>query len=356
MRKLSILLLTGLTACIMSAPPLSAQTCAEKTGRVERNPYRSQIVQTNMYYSVYLPPCYDTTTARYPVIYLMHGSNEDDGEWVRLGLPGVLDSGIADGTMPPVIAVMPFGEWIANENQFDRVSWANVFLEELMPLAEKSYRIDTRRETRAIGGISRGGFWALQLAFRHPDLFSAVGGHSAFLDDYHVPPEFNPLRLATDAPGLDTLRIWLDRGKDDYAAPGLDLMDERLKARGIPYQYTVYPEGQHYVTYWKQHVSEYLRFYVENWKVQTSSVIPAFATNTPNTPIGATRESSLPTPEPGGVYLFLPAVVFPSLQTGLPGDTLRAIATGGADNKLVLDESAAAALKGYGLTLNPAIQ
>ncbi|MBI5671394.1 MAG: CapA family protein [Chloroflexi bacterium] len=356
MRKFLALLLAITTACVMAAPSLSVPVCAETAGRVERNSYRSQIAETNMYYSVYLPPCYDQTSTRYPVIYLMHGSNEDDGQWVRLGLPEVLDAGVADGTMPPVIAIMPFGEWIANENRFDRVSWANVFLEELMPLAEQSYRIDTRRETRAIGGISRGGFWALQLAFRHPDLFSAVGGHSAFLDDYHAPPEFNPLRLATSAPGIDRLRIWLDRGKDDYAAPGLDLMDERLKERGVPYQYTVYPEGHHYLTYWKQHVADYLRFYVEDWQGQTRPALPLLATNTPNVSVGATRASLLPTPQPGGVYLFLPVVVFPSLQTTIPADTLRLIAAGGAADKLVLDESAAAALQGYGVALSPAIQ
>lgn len=356
MRKFLAFLLAITTACVMAAPSLSVQACNETSGRVERNAYRSEIARTNMYYSIYLPPCYDQTTARYPVIYLMHGSNEDDGQWVRLGLPEALDADIADGSMPPVIAVMPFGEWIANENQFDRVSWANVFLDELMPLAEKSYRIDARRETRAIGGISRGGFWALQLAFRHPDMFSAVGGHSAFLDDYHAPPEFNPLRLATSAPGLDRLRIWLDRGKDDYAAPGLDLMDERLKARDIPYQYTVYPEGQHYLTYWKQHVADYLRFYVEAWQGQTQPALPVLATNTPNAAVGTRHASSLPTPAPGGVYLFLPAVVFPSLQTTLPGDMLRLIAAGGAADKLVLDESAAAALQGYGVALNPAVQ
>src|SRR5690606_8114985 len=160
-------------------------------------------------------------------------SNEDDGQWVRLGLPEVLDQAIADGAFPPMIAVMPFGEWIANQNQFDTVSWENVFLTELMPLVESAYRIDARRETRAIGGISRGGFWALEIAFRHPDLFSAVGGHSAFLDPDHAPDDYNPLDLALNAPGLESLRIWLDRGADDYAAPGLELMDERLAQRGI---------------------------------------------------------------------------------------------------------------------------
>ncbi len=330
---------------------LTAQIdCGETGGMLTRENYRSDLAQTNMYYTVYTPPCYATTNQLYPVIYLMHGSNDDDGAWGRLGLKDILDKGIAEGTIPPIIAVMPFGEWIANENQFESVSWENVFLTELLPLAEGNYRIDARKATRAIGGISRGGFWAFEIAFRHPDMFSAVGGHSAFFDDYHAPPEFNPLRLAQTAPALDTLRIWLDRGKDDFAAPGLDLMDERLRERGISFQYTVYPEGQHYFTYWQQHVAEYIAFYVQDWlNAPAVSAPPAlvFATNTP---------APLPTPEPTqindqGNYLFLPAVAFPSLQATINYESLMAIRSGINAAKLVLDESTAAALQGYGVPL-----
>ncbi len=286
-----------------------------------------------MYYTVYTPPCY-AAGADYPALYLMHGSNEDDGQWVRLGLPEILDTGIAAGTLPPMIVVMPFGEWIANENQFERASWENVFLEELMPRVESEYRIRRERAWRAIGGISRGGFWAFEIAFRHPDLFSAVGGHSAFFDPGHAPPEYNPLKLATSAPGIETLRIWLDRGKDDFARPGLDLMDAALAARGVGYFYTVYPEGQHNNAYWKQHIETYLWFYAETWiqdAVKATTPAFVFATNTPQ-----------PTPQPtetAGYEVFLPAVAFPSLQTTIEGTRLKGIRAGTLDVKLVLGQS-----------------
>lgn len=331
---------------------LAAQpTCGETGGMLTRGNYRSNLAQTNMYYTVYTPPCYIGSNQLYPIIYLMHGSNDDDGAWGRLGLKEILDTGIIEGTIPPVIVVMPFGEWIANENQFESVSWENVFLTELLPLVEGNYRVDPRKAARAIGGISRGGFWAFEIAFRRPELFSAVGGHSAFFDDYHAPPEFNPLRLAQTAPALDTLRIWLDRGKDDFAAPGLDLMDERLRERGIPFQYTVYPEGQHYFTYWQQHVAEYVAFYVQDWlnEVPAQAPVFAFATNTP-----APQPTIEPTPvDDPGRYLFLPAVAFPSLQTTVTYESLLAIRSGIIAPNLVLDESTAAALQGYGVTLPP---
>jgi enterochelin esterase-like enzyme len=347
-------LVVGFNLALQSLPD-----CGETAGKVERGSYRSQIAQTDMYYSVYLPPCYTQSGVNHPVAYLMHGSNEDDGQWVRLGLPQILDQGILDGTLPPMIVVMPFGEWIANENQFEAVSWENVFLTELMPLVESTYRIDARREMRVIGGISRGGFWAFEIAFRHPDLFSAVGGHSAFLDPGHAPDDFNPLDLALNAPGIDQLSIALDRGKDDYAAPGLDLMDERLSQRGIPYQYTIYPEGQHYFTYWQQHIREYLDFYAAGWvNLPAAAPLPQieFVTNTPPAP------SETPLPEfgegigVGSYYLFLPAVAFPSLQFSLPDTQIWAVRVGQPDSKLVVNESTAIDLMRYDVILAPEIR
>jgi enterochelin esterase-like enzyme len=147
----------------------NAQTqCNDSTGKVQRDDYFVPRIQTRMYYSVYLPPCYDNTTIDYPVVYLMHGSNEDDHQWLRLGLAEMLDAKISNGEMAPVIVIMPFGNWIANENQFGDNSWASIFLRDLMPLVEGEYRVRGVRDYRAIGGISRGGFWAFQIALKNP--------------------------------------------------------------------------------------------------------------------------------------------------------------------------------------------
>src|SRR5688572_10082027 len=95
-------------------------------GTVTRESYSSGILGQSMYYSVYTPPCYDSAES-YPVIYLMHGSNDDDGQWSRLGLPQILDSEISAGRMPALIVVMPFGNVIANRNEFEGVSWNTIF-------------------------------------------------------------------------------------------------------------------------------------------------------------------------------------------------------------------------------------
>ncbi len=346
-----------LTLYLPSQPNI-AQGCASTNSTITRDHFRSAPAETTFYYSVYTPPCYAESTTAYPVIYLMHGSNDDDGHWGRLGIQQALDTGIANGTLPPMMVVMPYGEWLANKNQFDLVSWENVFLNELMPLVESQYRIDARRETRAIGGISRGGFWAFEIAFRHPDLFSSVGGHSAFFAEGQAPKEFDPLKLARSAPDLDSLRIELDRGNNDYAAPGLDLMHQRLDERGITHTYTVYTEGQHNNAHWQQHITEYLAFYAASWLKPSAATQPPiiFATNTPNTPPPApTLAETTASPSSDNWSLFLPAVAFPSLQTAFTIDQLQAVRNGQADSKLALDETTAQALKGFGINLAPSI-
>ncbi len=336
-------------ACGINTHVQAIPTCGETTGTIQRGDYRSQIAQTNMYYSVYTPPCYETSTSSYPVVYLMHGSNEDDGQWGRLGIQTALDDGIVSGTLPPMIVVMPFGEWIANENQFDTVSWENVFLKELMPLVESTYRLDGHR---AIGGISRGGFWAFEIAFRHPDLFNSVGGHSAFFDPNNAPDDYNPLDLALNAPDIENLHIWLDRGTDDYAAPGLDLMHAHLTERGLPHQYQLNTGGQHNNDNWKQHVAEYLNFYGQGWLGQPNSTPNVFVTNTP--PV--VSPTPLPAAEGASYYLIVPAVAFPSLQTTLPDTQIWNVRVGQPDAKLVVNESTAIALLGVGVTLAPEIR
>ncbi len=330
-------------------------TCIGDAGLVTRDSFHADSIQTTIFYTVYMPPCYDANEDPYPVLYLMHGSNEDDGQWERLGLYDLLDARIAAGDIPPVIAVMPFGEWIANENRFGGASWDAVFMDQLLPTVEAAYRIDADR--RALGGISRGGFWAYQIGLRFPAMFDAIGGHSAFFDRFHAPPEYNPLDLAQTAPGIDSLRLWLDRGADDFAAPGLDLMSERLTERGIEHTYTMYPEGQHNNDYWRVHLPEYLDFYVGAWETLEPAAPSMWATATPraaSTPRAPQSQATdaPPTDTQNGVDLFVPVVAFPSRLTTLTAGDLQAIRAGNSDSRLIVDVSTVEALAAHGVTLS----
>jgi enterochelin esterase-like enzyme len=317
-------------------------TCEQSSGHIERHSYTAQAIAAEMFYTIYLPPCYEEATQSYPILYLMHGSNTDDNHWLNLGLAEALDTGISSGNTPPLIVVLPFGNWVANENQFGTGSWGDIFLHQLMPLVERSYRVDGSADKRAIGGISRGGFWAFHLALRNPYLFNSVGGHSAFFDEYHAPEAYNPLDLALYAPGIESLRIWLDLGANDYAIDGLELMHNQLERRNLPHSYTIYAEGHHDDLYWSQHINDYLDFYTAEWKTDLQPLVEASPSPPP------TQETIT---DPDGTYLFLPVVAFPSIQANIDAGRLQSIRAGLLDTVLVLGEDAAALLNQFGIPI-----
>ncbi len=249
----------------------TAVSCPETAGRVIVFPeFASAIAGRNMPYRVYVPPCYFQFERRYPVVYLIHGASQDDTQWEDLGLPEVLDRGVQLGQYPPMIVVMPYGAGLLPDNAFPpEPSLERYLLEELMPRIEKDFCTWEDRAYRAIGGNSRGGFWALSIAFRHPELFSKVGGHSPALDTNTTPSAFNPLDLALNAPFLNTLQIYLDSGAEDPVRPEVERLSTRLVQRQIAHEYVVDPLGTHSDGYWSAHLPDYLAFYggtpIDGW-------------------------------------------------------------------------------------------
>jgi enterochelin esterase-like enzyme len=353
---------------------VSAQAICNDVGTTTRESYYSAWLGQEMVYSIYLPPCYDASQT-YPIVYLFHGSNDDDGHWGRLGLIDELNRGIVAGDYVPMLVVLPFGNVIANRNRFDSVSWSNIFLTELMPDAKNKYpAIRSNPQDVAIGGISRGGFWAYQIGLRHPDLFGTIGGHSAFFDLYHAEAQDNPLDLILNAPTIENMRLWLDRGIDDYAQDGLDIMAERMTQRGLAHTYQIYPSGEHNNDYWREHIAEYVQFYndgfVRNIAPIATPIVGGFATNTPigtSAPVSAFATatpilSSLPTvtasatQKSQGVWLVVPVVAFPSLQTSITRTELDDILAGKPNNRLIIDNDLPQQLIRYNVSLAPNIQ
>ncbi|MGB1288541.1 MAG: CapA family protein, partial [Aggregatilineales bacterium] len=268
---------------------------------------------------------------------------------------------------------------IANRNRFDAISWQNIFLDELMPDVEGKYRIDA--ENRVIGGISRGGFWAYSIALQHPEMFKAIGGHSAFFDLYHAPPEFNPLDLILSVEEASTLELWLDRGVDDFAYEGLDIMHSRMNEAGLFHTYIIHPVGQHANNYWSEHTAEYFSFYVDALTKDTTSeiiivsaatatpsntttTVNAFVTNTPQGTVSQPDSTIVSTPSPVPTtenltpsqieqMLFVPVVAFPSLQTTIPRSQIEALATGTYDEALIITPETLSVLNTLGININP---
>ncbi len=248
--------------------PTPTPICAGISGRVEVGSYPSRILGRAMVYRVYLPPNYDISSLPYPVLYLLHGYPYDETHWDRLGVDEAAEVGICSGTYPPFIIVMPNCD-PAPEGIFVRTSGGDFSVEglivnELIPHIERTYRTWGVREGRAIGGISRGGVWSLEIALRHPDLFSAVGAHSPALTVNYPLSAYDPFHLLAE-PAVASLRIWLDAGNTDWAWVGADRMHQALLERGIAHEYAV-GEGGHSDQYWAGMLPTYLSFYTASWR------------------------------------------------------------------------------------------
>jgi enterochelin esterase-like enzyme len=133
--------------------------------------------------TVYLPPSYDSSTQRYPVIYLLHGIGGTDIEWVESKQPwtsmqSLMDQGVAAGLLQEMIIVMPnehtkrFGSFYTNSSVTGR--WEDFTTQELVAYIDRKYRTLARAASRGIAGHSMGGYGALKLGMKHADLYSVV--------------------------------------------------------------------------------------------------------------------------------------------------------------------------------------
>jgi enterochelin esterase-like enzyme len=226
----------------------------------------------NLAYRLYLPPCYGVDGRSYPTLYMLPGNTHTDSIWDELGLDEAAEAGILDGSLPPLIIVMADGGWIANNTSGGPGSYETVILAELMPFIESSYCAWAVAEGRAIGGLSRGGYWALEIAFRHPEQFASVGGHSAALLDIAAGPNLNPQHTGLNQE-LGDLRIYLDIGAQDYLIANIRRLHEDMETAAIPHTW-VLNEGQHENAYWSAHVADYLAWYTLPWSLAREAYPP----------------------------------------------------------------------------------
>lgn len=263
---------TAVPSATPTAPPTPTATplaCLSSGGQiVPVDDFRSPSIGERLPYRVYLPPCYGESGRRFPTLYLLPGLNEDESQWGALGLAAALDQGLEMSAIAPMLVVMPALGAIGAEAAFPPDdSYETYIMDELRPAIERDFCTIENRDHRAIGGISRGGFWAYSIAMRHADVFGAVGGHAAAFDEGNAPAANNPLELALDAPFLQNadLRMYLDNGANDPAGVDLGVFSGRLSARGIEHTYVITPGAGHDDAYWSSQVDEYLTFYSREW-------------------------------------------------------------------------------------------
>lgn len=243
--------------------PLTTPTaigCTESSGSIERIKVPSELLEGGLWISLYKPPCYKIDPATpYPVLYLLHGQGMDDTFWLGLGIADIADRAIVKG-QKPFLMVMPYEE--RNFDPMGDSKFDEALIQELLPWVDANFPTCTLRECRAIGGISRGGGWAVHVALRNFDTFGAVGAHSIG----HLPNDrWYVSHLLETHSVTEFPRFYVDRGENDYMAGDIDLFESALVNNKILHEYHVSP-GRHEASYWQDHVNEYMQWYMQGWQ------------------------------------------------------------------------------------------
>ena len=187
------------------------------------------------------------------LLLLIHGANAHDEQWDDVGIDDAVEARASDGTMRPTLVVLPDGDSAMTAPGTD-APFATFVLHELLPALARKYPISTVRSHRSIGGISRGGMWALTIASDHPDLFSRVGGHSA------VVPTGAAAATMAHVFARHHLRVWVDVGESDALEPNDRGFAEAVKRAGASVTFEQHP-GIHDRPYWRSQSPAYAAFY-----------------------------------------------------------------------------------------------
>lgn len=252
-------------------PPANID-CPVPTGTIVTETINSGVTALPITVHIYLPPCYNAQAYEYPALYLIHGTAYEQGGFIQNGLPRLAELQMGVGTLPPFIIVMPGADMNAGEgSKYSWTNWGNgsyddFFVNELIPFVDSKYSTWKSKEGRAIGGISRGGYWSVEIGFAHPDLFSAVGGHSPSTGTMlvNMPAGFTMIQTAKSIEDLRTMRIWLDAGDGDWARIDAKNLSEELDQNGVSNTLT-FGQGIHEDAYWISRFNDYLGFYAQDW-------------------------------------------------------------------------------------------
>ncbi len=257
----------------------------------------SEVLQAYRAFTLYLPPGYDTgTTRQYPILYLLHGMSGVNTSWFSdQRARDVMDQLVASGEACEMIIVSPnaggnpaTGAW---NGYFNMPGWAyeDFFYKEFLPHIEKTYRVRSDKQHRAIAGLSMGGGGATSYAQHHSDMYCAVYAMSALMDIPAMgqaagddPDPTNKMALLTRAvqenscvryvreadearkAQLRTIQWFVDCGDDDFLLDCNLEFYQAMRDAQIPCQLRV-RDGGHTNEYWHSALYTCLPFVSRNF-------------------------------------------------------------------------------------------
>ena len=238
--------------------------------------YHSEKLNADRRITVYTPAGYETNGQRYSVLYLLHGMGGDEDSWSTLGRAAqILDNLIVQGKAKPMIVVMTNGNsdlqaaWGESPTGYvtptiELPKTTDGSFEEAFPevvtFVDKAYRTIAKKESRAIAGLSMGGFHSMQISKEYPTLFNYIGLFSASArfkgrKDSHI-YENCEAKIKTQFAQKPAL-YWIAIGKDDFLYEENQKFRSFLDANGFQYTY-VESEGGHIWRNWRNYLCQFL--------------------------------------------------------------------------------------------------
>ncbi|BCS34997.1 hypothetical protein TBR22_A42230 [Luteitalea sp. TBR-22] len=249
-------------------------------GALARVTYKSASLGQFRRMHVYTPPGYETSTASYPVFYLLHGAGDSDDAWTSVGRANfILDSLIANDKAVPMIVVMPAGH-IRGGAQGMMATQAVVddIMKDIKPYIESHYRVKKGRANTAMAGLSMGGHQTLNAAIPNLEQFAYIGVYSSGLIGAF--PDLMPRPQGATAPAQrmgptaeewsathaarlsdaslkkDLRLLWFATGKDDFLLGTTKATVALLEKHGFAVVYRE-TDGGHTWLNWRHYLTEF---------------------------------------------------------------------------------------------------
>ncbi|MCM3879413.1 MAG: alpha/beta hydrolase-fold protein [Vicinamibacterales bacterium] len=244
---------------VPGASPMFYDVKAVPHGKVDIRYYDSKATGGTRRAFVYTPPGYEKSTAKLPVLYLLHGADGDETVWTTFGRMNlVLDNMIADKRTAPMIVVTPAAyayppaTGVAGDKQ--RADFEKDLLGDLIPFVQANYRAFADRDHRALAGLSMGGGLTLAIGPRHLDTFSRLAVFSAGAGQN---PQESMKDVAANAKNMNAqLKLfWMAIGDDDPGYLGAKRTSEFLTTAGIKHSFKT-SAGAHTWIVWRRYLNE----------------------------------------------------------------------------------------------------
>ncbi len=239
----------------------------------------SKLMVREMPYRVILPRDYEAMkTARYPVIYLLHGLGGHYDNWTDKTKVGQYLQGFN------FIIVTPEGGdgWYMDSVSVPNDRYESYLVDELIPEIDKNFRTTNDRAGRAVAGLSMGGYGALKFGLKYPDKFILAGSFSGALGitdlpaaagqfpsvknvfgaDYSQSRKDNDIfRIIRDTPAeklKDLPFLYVACGTEDFLFSNNQEFMKTLSEKKVKHEYRQAP-GTHNWVFWDAQIQEFLR-------------------------------------------------------------------------------------------------